>query len=63
MNKYRITLKQYMEENGYENLEELLLAVIDDSSMPALCTEECCVEPDGTCPHGCPSILLATGMI
>jgi hypothetical protein len=31
--------------------------------VPACCTEGCEVEPDGRCEHGCPSILLAAGII
>lgn len=30
--------------------------------IPALCKESCEVEPDGTCPHGCPSLFLAMGI-
>ncbi len=65
-NKYRMTIKQYIEENGYEDLEdwkEFLEEIIVSSVAPALCTEGCEVELDGTCPHGCPSIILAAGMI
>jgi hypothetical protein len=31
--------------------------------VPACCTEGCEVEPDGTCEHGCPSPLIALGII
>jgi hypothetical protein len=36
-----------------------------DSVVPAVCPEgeECLVEPDGTCPHGGPSVLLVAGLI
>jgi hypothetical protein len=35
------------------NLEEIAM----DSVVPACCSEECMVEPDGICPHGFKSIL------
>jgi hypothetical protein len=39
--------------------EDLIL----DSIVPACCSEGCEVEPDGTCPHGHPSVLVALGII
>ena len=33
------------------------------SITEVLCNEGCTVEPDGECPHGYPSILLAAGLI
>ena len=65
-NPYRITFKQYCEENGISSHEEkyaFLEECVYDSVVPALCTEACEVEPDGKCEHGCPSVLLAVGMI
>ena len=37
--------------------------IMSDGICPACCTEGCYVEPDGTCPHGNPSLLLALGLI
>jgi hypothetical protein len=34
-----------------------------DENALALCDEQCEVEPDGSCPHGCPSFLRAAGII
>ena len=34
-----------------------------DSICPALCSEGCEVEHDGTCEHGNPSVLMAEGLI
>lgn len=34
-----------------------------DSIVPACCDEGCEVEPDGKCEHGCPSVLIALGLI
>ncbi len=63
-NPYRLTWPQFVELYGEDGA--LLLveeALFDQSACPALCTEGCDVEPDGACPHGCPSVLLAIGMI
>ena len=63
-NPYRLTWSQFVELYGQDGA--LLLveeALFDQAACPALCTEGCDVEPAGTCPHGCPSVLLAIGMI
>lgn len=73
----RIKLKQWAEENGVEllltpegkikrdspQLLEVMQEAIVDGTCPALCDEGCEVEPDGTCSHGAPSLLLAMGVI
>jgi hypothetical protein len=50
--------KYYEEPEDYD-LEELVF----DSVVPAVCTYGCEVEPDGSCPHGMPSILIHLEMI
>lgn len=62
VNPYRISVTDFCEQNGI-NLEEALADFVCDSVAPAMCREGCEVEPDGRCEHGCPSILLALGMI
>ena len=66
-NPYRIKVKQWREENGVETQEELLAACeefMSEASGPAMCSEGCeGIEPDGTCEHGAPSLLLALGLI
>ena len=65
-NPHRIKLSKFREQNGLEDGEEwteYLGGLVIDSVCPALCDEGCEVEPDGRCEHGCPSILLAMGMI
>jgi hypothetical protein len=46
-----------------ENAEMSLDDLISETVVPACCSEGCEVEPDGTCEHGCPSVLLEMGMI
>ena len=59
----RIKVKQYMAEQGIEDLNEYLEELVSDSICPAMCTSGCEVEPDGKCEHGHPSIMLALGII
>lgn len=40
-----------------------LMDVAFSSVVPACCSEGCQVEPDGHCPHGNESVLLAEGLI
>jgi len=56
-NPYRIRLSETLQRHG------LTLEECDDSIVPACCSEGCEVEPDGRCGHGCPSVLLAAGLI
>ncbi len=63
---YRMTIAEWRKENGLEDEDKYMEAAEDatsDSVVPAMCTEGCEVEPDGHCPHGCPSLLLAMGVI
>jgi hypothetical protein len=53
----RISARQALLNAGME-IEDCM-----DSIVPACCSEGCEVEPDGTCEHGYPSVLLAYGMI
>jgi len=60
-NPYRISARQALEEQGIsleDGYEDLM-----DSVVPACCKAGCEVEPDGRCEHGCPSVLLALGLI
>jgi hypothetical protein len=60
---HRLTMEEFLEQDG-RTLEEICQSVLfAKENAPALCDEGCEVEPDGTCPHGCPSILRAVGMI
>ena len=57
-----MTLDAFLRLSGM-TLDEALDEYGLDSVMPALCDEGCEVEPDGYCPHGAPSLLLAAGLI
>lgn len=62
----RIRARQYFEDIGCTTEDERLAElerIAADSIAPALCSDECEVEPDGECEHGHPSILVALGMI
>lgn len=65
VNPHRISVKQFMADNGIEreDLTEFLTSCMFDGVAPALCIEGCEVEPDGRCSHNCPSIILALGYI
>lgn len=62
-NPKRISLSQVVETKGFESVGELLEEFGLESVVPACCENGCQVEPDGRCPHGNPSILLAAGII
>jgi hypothetical protein len=60
----QISLKEWLAQNGYSSAEAALLEYGElDDLYPALCSEDCQVEPDGHCPHGSPSLHLAFGII
>jgi len=65
-NPYRISLREWRRFNALEaegDFVEALGGLVHDCVAPALCRDGCEVEPDGRCEHGCPSVLLATGLI
>ena len=60
---HRISMDEFLEQDG-RTLEDIFQAVLfGEENAPALCNEGCEVEPDGVCPHGCPSILRDAGLI
>jgi hypothetical protein len=62
-NPSRITLSEMLKKQG-RSFEDMVSAVMfGDENATALCEEQCEVEPDGTCPHGCPSFMRAAGII
>lgn len=67
-NPYRISADETLENEGVDPTnEDSIFAFVRhasfDATAPACCSEGCIVEPDGTCPHGCPSVLLVIGLI
>lgn len=62
-NPYRITVAKLAEINGFENKMDFIEECCNDSVVPACCDQGCEVEPDGRCEHGCPSPLIALGII
>ena len=67
-NPYRVSAKTVLEWEGVDvdsedSMFEFLRNATFESTAPAGCTEGCVVEPDGQCPHGCPSVLLVLGVI
>lgn len=62
----KISLTDFRAEHGITNGTDMMDALNEwsmDSVVPALCSEGCEVEPDGTCEHGCESILIRMGVI
>lgn len=59
----RLTVEEVMESNGSDDLDSYMSELMFDSVVPACCEAGCEVEPDGTCQHGHPSILLSLGVI
>ncbi len=60
----QITLNEWLAQHDYASVQEALEDYSEfDDAYPALCDEDCFVEPDGHCPHGAPSLLLALGII
>lgn len=62
-NEYRISVAKVAESEGFEDSYDLMVEFGMESVVPACCKEGCQVEPDGMCPHGCPSIMLVIGVI
>lgn len=57
-------MSKYLDESiALEADEEALEEWFMDGVVPACCTEDCMVEPDGYCPHGCPSVFVFLGVI
>jgi hypothetical protein len=60
----QISLEEWLAQNGYASAADALAKYSEsDPVYPALCSEGCEVEPDGRCPHGAPSLLLALGLV
>lgn len=60
---HRLTIAETLDSEGYDNLEDWCRDHLLNDEAPACCSDYCTVEPDGTCPHGHPSLPLAAGLI
>lgn len=58
----RISVEEAMGFDPMDDMEAMNVLIFD-SIVPACCDEGCEVEPDGYCPHGHPSVLIAMGII
>lgn len=63
MSARRLTLQEVADNNDCNTISDLLDEYGLESVVPACCSEECQVEPDGHCEHGFPSILVDLGII
>ena len=63
-NPFRLGLKAWRAREGLGDFDAFMdfLASVD-GQCPALCAEGCQTDPDGKCPHGCPAVLVAAGVI
>ena len=62
----RLSLEEWKHQEGIETEERLmerLESINHDGTCPPLCSTCDDVEPDETCQHGHPSVLLALGLI
>jgi hypothetical protein len=62
-NPHRLSLAETAQAGDYTSVYDMLERASTDSVVPACCDEYCETEPDGHCEHGCPSVLLAAGLI
>lgn len=64
-NEYKITKEEWYKRMGVapEEIDDKLAELCVDGTTEALCTEGCIVEPDGYCPHGCPSLLVELELV
>jgi hypothetical protein len=54
---------QISSQEALDNAGMSLEECVYDSIVPACCSDGCMVEPDGSCEHGHPSVLLLMGLI
>jgi hypothetical protein len=59
----KISADEAAQRAGYDDALDYCLEDGNDSVVIACCVHGCRVEPDGTCEHGNPSVLLELGYI
>ena len=62
-NPHKISVETALSNAGYTVDDFIGGPAGMDSVVPACCDEGCEVEPDGRCEHGCPSVLIALGVM
>lgn len=60
---HRINLVELERNEGCDAVEIMEDVTEGVRHCPAMCSEGCEVEPDGTCPHGFPSLALHLGVV
>lgn len=63
MESHKIEVSELFAANGWDGLDAMIAECMSGGSVPAVCSDGCWVETDGTCPHGNESVLLVLGMI
>lgn len=56
-NRYRISVEELVRRERRTLLEIARAAICKGEPAPALCLRQCRVDLEGTCKHGCPSVL------
>lgn len=60
---HKVTVQELEDAEGQSALDILEEVMFDTRHCPAMCSEGCEVEVDGTCQHGYPSLAIAMGVI
>ena len=60
---HRITVVELEEMVGMSAEDILEEMIFDERHCPAMCSDGCEVEVDGTCPHGFKSLALHMGVV
>ncbi len=58
-NQYRISIEELLIKEQRSLLEIARATICSGNPTPALCLHGCQVELEGSCEHGCPSVLKA----
>ena len=58
-NQYRISIEELLIKEQRSLLEIARATICSGNPAPALCLHGCQVELEGSCEHGCPSVLKA----
>lgn len=62
-NGERMSLRDTADEEGFDDIMDMLEAYFNEGQVRACCTLGCLTDMDGDCPCGNPSIFLAAGIV